>query len=242
MANVAGKRHLRRIAALKTWPIPRKGSYWVAKPISVGIPFELCMPILLWLRDYLKIVNNKRELKYLLSKGSIEINGKKIKNPNYPAGLFDTIGILDIDKYYRVTVDTKGRLKLVEIPKDEFGKKIIKVIRKQYVKGGKIQVTGIDGRNFLFVEDKINTGDSLLVDLRSSRIEKIIKLEPGKILFFFRGSKAGTIGRLKELKILRKSFGHTRFLVYEDIETKEIKETVADYGIVVGEEKPLLTL
>jgi len=242
MAHVSGKRHLRRISAPRTWPIPRKGSYWITRPTPVGISFDLCMPIILWVRDYLKLVNTRKELRYILSKGSIEINGKKIRDIGYPAGIFDTIRIVDLDKYYRVSVDDKGKLKLVEIPKEEYGKKIIKIVRKQYVKGGKIQVTGFDGRNFLFNENSIKTGDSLLVNLLENKIEKVVKMEPGNILFFYKGSKAGTFGRLKEIKILHRSFGHTRFLVYEDLSTKEVKETVADYGIVVGEEKPLITI
>jgi len=242
MAHVSGKRHLKRISAPKTWPIPRKGSYWISKPLPAGISLDLCMPIILWVRDYLKLVNTRRELKYILSKGGIEINGKKIRDINYPAGIFDTIRIVDLDKYYRVSVDDKERLKLVEIPKKEYGKKIIKIVRKQYVKGGKIQVTGFDGRNFIFNENNIKTGDSLLVNLIENKIEKIISIEPGKLLFFYKGSKAGTFGRLKEIKILHRSFGYTRFLVYEDVNTKEVKETVADYGVVIGEENPLITL
>jgi small subunit ribosomal protein S4e len=236
------KRHLRRIAAPKTWPIPRKGSYWITRPLTTGIPFELCMPIILWLRDYLKIVENRREAKYILSKGSITINGKKIKDLNYPAGLFDTIGILYLEKYYRVSVSKNGKLKLIEIPKEEDGIKIIKIVRKNMVKGGKIQITGFDGRNFLTDDNTIKTGDSLLVNLKEGKIEKVIKMKPDNLIFFFKGSKVGSFGKLKEVKILRKSFGNTRFVVYEDFESKEIKETIADYGIMVGEEKPLIKI
>jgi len=242
MAHVSGKRHLRRISTPKTWPIPRKGSYWITRPKPVGISFDLCMPIILWARDYLKLVNTRKELRYILSKGSIEVNGKKIRDISYPAGIFDTIRIVDLDRYYRVSIDDKGKLKLVEISKEEYGKKIIKIVRKQYVKGGKIQVTGFDGRNFLFKENNIKTGDSLLVNLLENKIEKVVRMEPGNILFFYKGSKVGTFGRLKEIKILHRSFGHTKFLVYEDLNTKEVKETVADYGIVVGEERPLITI
>ncbi|MEM4757751.1 MAG: hypothetical protein QW184_01195 [Nanopusillaceae archaeon] len=241
MAHISGTRHLRRISALKEWPIPRKGSYWICRPLTTGIKFELCMPIVLWLRDYLKLFKTKNEVKYALLKGSITINGKPVKNIKYPAGLFDTIGIIDIDKYYRVTISTNNKLKLVEIPKEEDGLKIIKIIRKTMIKNGKIQITGFDGRNFL-INNNIKTGDSLFVDLKKNEIKSILKLKTGALLFFYKGHKAGTFGKLKELKIYKRCFGNTRFLIYEDLETKEIKETIAEYGIVVGEEKSLITL
>ncbi|MEM1687956.1 MAG: hypothetical protein QW038_01040 [Nanopusillaceae archaeon] len=242
MAHVSGTKHLRRISAPKEWPIPRKGSYWITRPITTGIMFELCMPIVLWLRDYLKLFKTKNEVKYALSKNSITINGKPIKDVRYPAGLFDTIGIIDIDKYYRVTMSTNEKLKLIEIPKEEDGLKIIKIVKKTMIKDGKIQITGFDGRNFLTNDKNIKTGDSLLVDLKNNKIKEIIRLNPGVVLFFYRGHKAGTLGRLKELKIFKKSFGNTRFFIYEDLETKEIKETISDYGVVVGEENSLITL
>lgn len=242
MAHVSGTRHLRRIAAPKEWPIPRKGSYWICRPLTTGIKFELCMPIVLWLRDYLKLFKTKNEVKYALSKGSITINGKPVKNIRYPAGLFDTIGIIDIDKYYRVTMSTNNKLKLVEISKEEDGLKIIKIIKKTMIKNGKIQITGFDGRNFLTDDNNIKTGDSLFVDLKNNEIKKILKLKTEALLFFYKGHKAGSFGKLKELKIYKKCFGNTRFIIYEDLETKELKETIAEYGIVVGEEKPLITL
>jgi len=242
MAHIGGKRHLRRISAPKTWPIYRKGSYWVARPLTTGIPFELCMPIILWLRDYLKLVKNKRELRYILSKGSIEVNGKKVKDISYPVGLFDTMKVVDINKYYRVSVDLKGKLKLVEIPEEEYGKKIIRIIRKQNIKGGKIQITGFDGKNFIIDENNVRTEDSIFINLINGKIEKVIGMEPGMLVFFYKGNSAGRLGRIKEIKVLKRSFGHTRFIVYEDLETGESRETLSEFSIVVGKDKPLITL
>lgn len=242
MAHVSNVRHLRRIATPKEWPIERKGGYWIVRPKTVGIPFELCMPILLWLRDYLKIVKNRREARYILSKGKITINGKIVKEIDYPAGIFDTVGILDLEKYYRVVISKNRKLGLVEIPKSEDGLKIIKIVRKKMIKNGKLQYTGFDGRNFLIDDNNIKTGDSIFVDLKDNKIKDIIKMDPGCLLYFYKGNKAGKIGILKERKIFKKPFGITRFLIYEDIETKEIKETIEEYGIVIGREKELITI
>jgi len=71
MGHTTGKRHLRRIAAPKTWPIPRKGTYWIAKPIPGPHKMELSMPLALWIRDYLKLGKTMREVKYILNEGKV---------------------------------------------------------------------------------------------------------------------------------------------------------------------------
>jgi Ribosomal protein S4E len=94
------------------------------------------------------------------------------------------------------------KLKLVEIPEQEKDLKIIKIVRKNLVKGGKIQVTGIDGRNFIIDDRDIKTGDSVLFNTKENKIEKIIKMNKGNLIYIFYGAKVSTIGRLENIKYL----------------------------------------
>jgi small subunit ribosomal protein S4e len=242
MAHVSNKRHLRNIAIPKTWPISRKKYYWIIRPSTNGYKFEYGMPILLWLRDYLNIVKNKREAKYLLRNGKILVNNKKIKDLGYNVGLFDVISIKDLNKNYRVVMSNNLKLRLIEIPEQEKDLKIIKIVRKNLVKGGKIQVTGIDGRNFIIDDKDIKTGDSILFNTKENKIEKIIKMNKGNLIYIFYGAKVSTIGKLEDIKILRKPFGHTRFIEYTNIDNNKREETIFDYSIVIGEDKPLITV
>jgi small subunit ribosomal protein S4e len=242
MAHVSSKRHLRNITIPKTWPISRKKYYWIIRPSTNGYKFEYGMPILLWLRDYLKIVKNKKEAKYLLRNEKVLVNNKKIKDLGHNVGLFDVISIKDLNKNYRVVMSNNLKLKLVEIPEQEKDLKIIKIVRKNLVKGGKIQVTGIDGRNFIIDDKDIKTGDSILFNTKENKIEKIIKMNKGNLIYIFYGAKVSTIGKLENIKIFRKPFGHTRFIEYINMDNNKKEETIFDYSVVIGEDKPLITV
>jgi len=234
MGHTTGRKHLKRIASPKTWQIPRKGYKWIIKPNPGPHSLEMGMPIAVWLREYLGIAKNMKEVRFMLNSGKVLVDNRPIRDPAFQVGLMDTISIPEIDKYYRVLINQKLKLFLHEIPKEEASKKVVRVTKKQTVKGGIIQVTGHDGRNFL-VDNSIKVGDSLLITLPDQKIEKIIPVKSGTIVYFYYGAKAGTLGKVKEIKILRKPFGHTRFIVYEDLITKDVKETVYDYAIPVGE-------
>ena len=243
MGHTTGKRHLRRISAPRTWPIPRKGSYWVVKPSPGPWRIDLGMPLILWIRDYLKYAKTAREVRYILVNKKVYLNGKPVKDPKFPAGLFDVISFPDLGENYRVIMDSKGRLQLKLIDEKEANLKITKIIRKQIVKKGKVQVTGFDGRNFLLDDPKsIKTGDSLLIGLPDQEIIEKIPMEENTLLFFYYGAKVGTLGRLKEVKILRRPFGHTRIVIYEDLESREIKESIWEYTIPIGKETPVITV
>jgi len=170
------------------------------------------------------------------------VNNKKIKDLRYNVGLFDVISIKDLNKNYRVVMSDNLKLRLIEIPEQEKDLKIIKIVRKNLVKGGKIQVTGIDGRNFIIDDKNIKTGDSILFNTKENKIEKIIKMNKGSLIYIFYGAKVSTIGKLENIKILKKPFGHTRFIEYINIDNNKKEETIFDYSIVIGEEKPLITV
>ena len=52
--------HLKRQNAPKSWPIPRKGTTFVVRP---NFGFSKGIPLLIILRDMLKIAENKKEVK-----------------------------------------------------------------------------------------------------------------------------------------------------------------------------------
>lgn len=241
MAHVYNTRHLRSLTAPNTWPIERKKFYWIKKPSPSTYPIHLGMPILIWLRDYLKIAKNKREVKYLLNNKKVLINWRVRRDLGFQVGLFDVISIPEIGKHYRVIIDERGKLGLREISEEESKIKIVRIIRKTMINNGKIQVTGFDGSNYI-VDNSIKTGDSLVVSLPDLEIRDILKMEEGNQIFIFYGSKVGKIGILKEVRILRKPFGHTRFVKYINIDSKEEEETVWDYTVVIGKDKPIITI
>lgn len=241
MAHKGNKRHLRSISSPVTWPIERKKNYWIKKPGPSTYPIYLGMPILIWLRDYLKIARNKRETKYLLYNGKVLINKEKRVDLGFQVGLFDVISIPELNKNYRVIINENKKLELKEINEEEAKMKIVRIIRKTMIKDGKIQVTGFDGSNYI-VDNSIRVGDSLLVSLPDRKVLDIIKMEENNLGFVFYGAKVGKIGRIKEIKIMNKTFGNTRFVRYIDIENNKEEETIFDYMVPIGKDRPLITI
>ena len=84
--------YLKRQKAPKKWPIPRKGTTYVVRPkfnLTRGIP------ILIVLRDMLKITQNKKETKKAIYLKKILVGKKPVKDEKQSISLFDIITITD---------------------------------------------------------------------------------------------------------------------------------------------------
>ena len=80
--------HLKRQKVPKNWPIPRKGTAYVVRPNFEGIP------ILVILRDMLKVVQNRKEAKKAIHQKQILMNNKPVTDEKNSMLLFDTISIV----------------------------------------------------------------------------------------------------------------------------------------------------
>mgnify|MGYP001607414300 CR=1 FL=1 len=184
--------HLRRQQVPKNWPIKRKGTAYVVRPNFAGVP------ILIILRDMLKIAENKKEVKRALHENKILLNSKTAKDEKNPAVLFDTISIIPSNKHYRLILDSKGKYILEEIKEKEAGEKIAKIINKKILKGKKVQLNMGDGRNFIS-QEKCNVNDSILIDFKKKKIEKYLPFKEKAEVIVFAGKHAGKRGVIDKL-------------------------------------------
>ncbi len=241
MARVGGgRRHLKRIAAPKSWKIKRKRRFgaWITKPSPGPHPQERSIPLRVLVRDYLGLARNAREADFIIKKGEILVDGKARKDPKFPVGLFDVVEIPKIEKVYRIVLDEKGRLIPKEISEAEKGYKIVRVERKVTVKGGLTQLGTHDGRSFLLKETDLKPGDVLKIEVPSQNIVESYKLVPGNLVYILSGRHAGTIGTIKEIEkgdLLRPT------LVKVEVEGETI-ETAKKNVFVVGKNAPAITL
>lgn len=203
--------HLKRQKVPRNWPIPRKGNAYVVRPNS---NLERGLPILIILRDILKVTQNKREVKKTLYKKQVLLNNSPIKEVRNNALLFDVINILPLKENYRVNIAETGKFKIDKISDDEADKKITKIINKKILKNKKIQVNLIDGRNFIS-DIRCNTNDSLLINLKNKKIEKCLPLKEKSRVMVFEGKHAGKKGIINKLN-----------------NDKKIAELTVDRGIV----------
>ncbi len=225
------KNHLKRIAAPRSWLIKRKGTTYVIKPNSGTHSSQTGLPLAVILRDVLRKAQTGVEVKKLLCRNEIFVDGKRRKDYRFIVGLFDTLYIQSLKEYYRIGLDKRGRLSVQEIPQAEAELKLCKVVGKRILPGGKIQVNLHDGRN-VFSAANVKIGDSLLLRVPSQEIQEVLSLQPGVLVFLAKGKYAGYLGTLKEIK------GKQAIC---EIEGRPV-ETLMSYLFVVGEKKPQITL
>ena len=229
---------LKRLLAPEFWRLPKKLAKFVVSPRPGPHKKFECIPLLVIVRDILKLAETGKEAKKIIKRGEILIDGRPRRDHAYPAGLMDVIAIPKIKKYFRILVGKKG-LVLQEIPKKESKVKICRIDNKTYVKGGKLQLNLHDGRNILVEKDEYKTGDSLLIELPSQKILKHVKFEKGALALLVKGENAGKIAKIKRI-VKRRALRESSKIVCE-LEGKAL-EIRKDYVIVVGKEKPLIEI
>jgi len=177
----------------KTWPIPRKGRgrRFIAVPshsVSKGIS------LLFILRDVLGIAKTRKEARYMTLKGLVKVNNKIRKDENFPVQVFDSVNLDKAKLNYRLEIVNK-KFNLKEISEKEAETKIVKISGKKIIAKNKTQMNLDDGQNILSKE-KFNVGDSVLLNTKTGKIEKILPLKKSAVVEVVVGKHAGEKGKL----------------------------------------------
>ena len=181
--------YLTRARASRNLPVERKGTKYVARAAS---HVKTGVPVIIAVRDMLKLANTTKEVKYMVRNKLIKINGKEVKDVKESVRLFN---ILEIDKKYMLSILPTGRFEFVEVKDDS---RLCKVTNKKTLKNNKVQLNFHDGSNVIS-KDKVKVGDSVVLDLEG-KISKIISLEKGKNIFVISGRSIGLSGKIKEVE------------------------------------------
>lgn len=192
------KAHLKRIAMPKTWPLKRKENKFVIKGEGPH-KLELSLPLLVILRDLLKVLTTKTEAKKILKENNAIVNNKVIKNIKFRVGLFDRIYFKKLEKYYSLYLNEKGKLEVQEITREKSEFKPCKIIGKKILKGKRTQLNCSDGRNFIISDDKFKVGDSIIIDLKNNKIIKHLKMEKGNFALIIEGKNRGACGKIESI-------------------------------------------
>src|SRR5512136_2891005 len=95
-------RHQRRLAAPISWPIERKTHAWVVGANAGSHSMQTGIPLLIVVRDMLKLGTNSREAKKIINEGNILVDGVPRKDYKFMTGLFDIISLPEINQHYCV--------------------------------------------------------------------------------------------------------------------------------------------
>lgn len=236
------KKHLKRVAAPVTYRIPRKIYKFAPKVIPGPHGLDEAIPVSTLLEYVLNIARTNREVRYILRKGYFKVDGKYIMDYRYPIGLMDVIELTPTNEYFRVVPSKRYYIDLVKISEEEAKIKPIQIKKKIMVRGGKIQLTGHDGRSFLFPPDhpyfNLKPGDVLIYNLRKMEVANVIKFEAGNIGLVVRGAKMGYVARIYE--VLKIHPLKPRIVRLKGNDT--VIETLFKYVFPIGREKPIITL
>jgi small subunit ribosomal protein S4e len=226
------KRHLKRLASYKSWPVDKKSSRFLTRPLPGGHSFSLGVPLNILIRDVLKQARVSWEVKNILNQKGIKIDGKIRKNSRFLVGLMDVIEFPSLEEAYRIVINTQGKLKAISIPVENSNVKLCKIIGKKYVKKGMLQLNFHDGKNVLVKNDSYKIGDSVVVNIPENVVASHLKLEKGTMIYLTGGHYIGKFASVEDLrneKIIFKLNG-------------ELRETLKKFAFVVGKDKPAVNL
>ncbi|MFQ6060058.1 MAG: 30S ribosomal protein S4e [Thermoplasmata archaeon] len=224
------KKHLKRLAAPRSWPLPRKTHKWITKPSPGPHPQERSMPLSLILRDLLGHCDTAREAKRIIGSRAILVDGRVVRNHKHPVGIMDVISIPSLKKHYRFVLDPRGHLATVELTPKEAKWKMCRIENKTTVRGGLIQLNLHDGRNILLEENAYKTGDTLKIAIPAQKILSHYPLAKGNSALLIGGKHAGEIAHIEDYTPTRNP--------RENIVTfEEGFATVKDNVFVVGKKK-----
>ncbi len=233
---MSGKGYQKRVSAPRSWPIERKTHKFVAKPIPGPHSKEYSLPLIVILRDILKIGEQAKEIKRILHEGKVLVNGVVRKDHRFPVGIFDVISIPATDQHYRILIDNKGKLCL-KLTQDK-NLKLCKIKNKTILKKGAVQLNLNDGWN-LIGTNEYKTGDSVVLSLPDRKIVKHLPRKQGSLAMIVGGAHSGEVARIKEVKIIRSS--RPNLVKLTALDGREF-ETIEEHVYIIGDAKPALDL
>ena len=221
--------HQKRVSAPVSWPITRKTFHWVVGANPGAHSTETGIPLLVVVRDILKMANNAREAKRIINEKNICIDGIVRTDYKHMVGLFDIISLPATNEYYRVLFDSKNRFKLFK--EDANAGKLCRINNKTIVRNGAVQLNLHDGTNVLASND-YKTFDTIILDI-NHKIVKHIPYKPGNLAMIVGGEHSGEIGKIKQIRKVRGS-GTNMVSISNESEF----DTIEDYVYVIGETTP----
>ncbi|MDH5403581.1 MAG: 30S ribosomal protein S4e [Candidatus Heimdallarchaeota archaeon] len=236
----AGKRyHQKRVSSPKIWPVTRKGTKFLPKISPGPHSKEYSMPLLILLRDNLKLGQSRKEIKRILSSRSVLIDGKIRTNDKFPVGHMDIVELPSLKKAYRIQIHTSNKLRAIEIPLKDKTSKVCKVVGKRTIKGGDFQISLHDGRNIVVGKrtkhaKEISTQSSIRITLPGQTIKDVFPLEENVRAMVTEGRHQGKIGTIMEID--RRYGPKASEVIFQDDDNKELSRfrTALDYVFVLG--------
>ena len=199
MTRKAGSKSLKRSSVPNFWSVSVKSNKFISKPMPGPHKSSSSYSLLVLIRDILKLTKTARESESIINNGQVLVDGTVRKNERFPVGLMDIIGFPKINEYYRLLPNNNSILSPISMSENEKSLKLCKITSKTTINGGKTQYSLHDGRSIIGDDLNASNGDSLLIEVPSQKIVKVIPLVKGSNVLTIGGARPGYIGTILEL-------------------------------------------
>ena len=237
MGTIAGSKKLKRQMAPMFWGINRKEKRFVITVRPGSHPKNNSIPSAVLLRDTLNHVKTLREAKSSIYGGKVKVDGIIQKSLHHSIGLMDVVELEGIDDIYRLVPKNGHILVPIKIDAKEKTKKLVKVKSKTTNKGGKTQLGFHDGRAIITDTD-VNVDDVCLLQIPEQKILDVIKFEKNSQVIITRGTNAGRVGIIDEIKEGTFTLPKRIILLIDDNKV----EIPANITMIIGKEKPIIQI
>nr|SVE75751.1 EOG090X0615 [Daphnia hispanica] len=190
------KKHLKRLAAPKSWMLDKLGGVFAPRPSTGPHKLRESLPLVVFLRNRLKYALNNSEVTKIVMQRLIKVDGKVRTDSNYPAGFMDVITIDKTGEYFRLVYDVKGRFAIHRITAEEAKYKLCKVRRVQVGPKGIPFITTHDGRTIRYPDPLVKVNDTIQLDIETNKIMDFIKFDSGNLCMITGGRNLGRVGTI----------------------------------------------
>ena len=237
MGSIAGSKKLKRQMSPLFWKINRKDKRFVITVRPGSHPKNNSIPSAVLLRDTLNIVTTLREAKSSIYGGKVKVDGVIQKSLHHSIGLMDVVELENANDIYRLVPKNGQILFPIKINENEKSKKLVRVKSKTSIKGGRTQLGFHDGRTII-TDTSVNVGDTCLLQIPEQKILDVIKFEKNSQVIIIKGTNAGRVGTINEIKEGTFTLPKRISLLIDD-NTVEIP---AHITMAIGKEKPIIQI
>ena len=237
MGTIAGSKKLKRQMSPMFWKINRKDKRFVITVRPGSHPKNNSIPSAVLLRDTLNIVNTLREAKSSIYGGKVKVDGVIQKSLHHSIGLMDVVELENTNDIYRLVPKNGQTLSPIKINENEKSKKLVKVKSKTSISGGKTQLGFHDGRTII-TDTYMNVNDVCVLQIPEQKILDVIKFEKNSQVIIIKGTNAGRVGTINEIKEGTFTLPKRISLLIDD-NTVEIP---AHITMAIGKEKSIIQI
>ena len=227
MGSKGNDRHMKRLASPRYQHVEKKVNPYIIKPNAGRHTAVTSIAIATVLKEKLGVVGSTKEAKMVLGAGSVEVNGKAIKDFRYPLGFGDVLRFKPSGEHYVIGVGRKGAVSVEKSSDGGTAEQAFKVIGKYVSKGNKEMIRLYNGTVVPSVSG-VKVNDS--VKIKEGKVSGVLKLQKGALCLVIRGvhaSESGTISEIRPGSAVRPAI--------VEIESRNGKmETLLDNVMAVG--------